>query len=164
MTIQIGFGIDHDANQNSGTQTFIELSNPATKDCIIDTLYIDSIIGFTNLYIGIMYNVSGLNWNTRSWANIGFLLNNLQTVSGLALQCKIGDCLALYWDESSQKMRMHKGIDGGGIIYTPGNALGDGVKTYSLWNATYHQACYATGLALPSKKLLLPNKMLTQIY
>ncbi|GAI13352.1 unnamed protein product, partial [marine sediment metagenome] len=90
--------IDRPAHFGSVQTTILNKANPATMAGIITEVndYAHTA-GEDNLFVGIFFNTGGDNWTCRSAANAAVPGGEgLKTLSGLALDCQVGDCIA-FW-------------------------------------------------------------------
>ncbi|MBA7530723.1 hypothetical protein ES705_22933 [subsurface metagenome] len=102
--------------------TVLNKANPAELAGIITEVNVFvNTAGEDNLFVGIFFNTGGDNWTCRSAANEAVPGGaGLKTISGLALDCQVGDCVAIFWKNASPDMTAD-GEDDTYISYSVGN-------------------------------------------
>jgi hypothetical protein len=126
MAIDVGAGaISRGASAGVG-YTYCDRNNPANATGVVNTveLWFEATgIGTT---VGIMYNTSGYSYNTRSSIYVGSVTaGSKQTFSGLILDVRVGDVVAIYTDTNAGVS-----YDAGGsigILYRQYNGIGGGI-------------------------------------
>ena len=102
-------------NSSSGT-TYINITNPAIKKAIIDTVKLSAVVTMSGIKVGSFYHVSGTTYACRDYEAIGNqTAGGLKTITGLSIEFEEGDFIGVFFSEGN----IRREIGGGdGIIYS----------------------------------------------
>jgi len=104
-------------------KTYMTLTNPANASGTIDTIDVDISAEATDLYVGLLYLVSGTTYKVRSSEQLGNVAANPEPFTGLTIAVETNDCLALF-DKNSSNSRCHYASSGyGGLRRCAGECI-----------------------------------------
>lgn len=150
-TIAIGSGAsDYDSITAFFSYTFIDISSPSAGTGVLTSfdVWVNFILGTqTDFYWGCFYG-SGTSYTNRSQSsNLSpVTVGSKQTFTGQNIAVTAGDFIGFY---ANYTLLEENHSNGSGVYYKSWNQFGAGAQTYTLENAAYKLALYATGMTAP---------------
>ncbi len=146
MAVDIGPGAIDRASFWVGTDTLIDLTNPANASGKLRVFQLWATVNMTGVKVGTFYG-SGLSYTSRDVEVIGNVPSgSLQTFSGLDCDVISGDFAGMYSASGQPELALSGGVK---LLSKAGDQFGTGAKTYSD-NGAYILSIYGTGISVPT--------------
>lgn len=149
MAIDIGAGAAA-YNWPVGTYTWLDQTNPANADGVIDQFEVYVQTNASGAKIGTFYG-SGTSWTVRDFEAVGSIsTGSKQTFTGLSCNANANDIIGFYASSGN----LYSNTTGGsGILYASGDNFSGGAASYTA-DANYKLALYGTGYQFPLERLI----------